>query len=113
MWPDHVAELHALADKIQLAPRLLFNYDRSIPVIWKHTGLLLGLDIVDAYETVPGMRDFIACASFTYDNTVEMEELYLDFLRDRERAGQYHINPELYAHIALKCIQYICGGSHK
>lgn len=77
-------------------------YTKS-PKTWRHASLLLGLDNVNKKITSMGP---LAVYKSTHR---EMEELYLNFLHDPERAGKYHINPEVYARVALQCIMYICG----
>lgn len=116
VWSDQVVELFALANKIQPTLRRNFREPRGSilpPYTWKHAGHLLNLDIVNACKTIPSLHRFVLSTSFTYQETKEIDNLYLDFLHDQGRAGKYHINPEVYARIALRCIAYICEEPHE
>lgn len=122
IWPDRVAELLVLADKIQPTLRLdsengdgVRNDYRNayVPDTWKHACRIFDLDIVKANKTYRHMRNFIFCTSFTYKGSLGIEKLYLDFFHDQKRAGKYHISQEGYARIALQCIKYVCGEPHE
>lgn len=99
----------ALAEMLELAS-LKNNsgppgYAKTIPFPWKHACLLLNLN---ACDIVPHTHDFIICTSSpTYRDENGLEDLYLDFLHDQKRAGTYHINSEVYARVALRCIEYM------
>ncbi|KAF9464073.1 hypothetical protein BDZ94DRAFT_1191910 [Collybia nuda] len=110
-WPDRLPELFALA--YELRPhRNLAGLFGTLDV-WEFTGHILGLDIRHAYGAAPDTCEFLLAASFATLRTESAEQLYLDFLYDRERAGRYHINQTIYAQVALRCIIYICEEPHE
>lgn len=97
----------ALAEMLELAS-LKNNsgppgYTETIPFPWKHACLLLNLNTSDI---VPRAHDFIlGTSSPTHREKNGLEDLYLDFFHDQKRAGTYHINSEIYARVALQCIE--------
>lgn len=93
----------ALADEI--SPRI-YHIQDTIPT-WKHAGRLLGLD-VPVFRTYYEACTNINNIPFTSSKSKAAENYRRDSLRYLKRAGKYYVNQDIYAHIALQCIKYIC-----